>query len=52
MVMEMGELWTYWQWMHITEWMYARQYFWVRLEKKIGSKSFSKEFQNSNGQIP
>jgi hypothetical protein len=32
--MKMGELWIYWQWMHILEWRYAHQYFWVRLAKK------------------
>jgi hypothetical protein len=34
--MKMGELWIYQQWMHIPEWSYARQYYWVRLAKKFG----------------
>jgi hypothetical protein len=37
----MGELWIYWRWMHIPEWSYAHQYFWVRLANNVGSKSFS-----------
>jgi hypothetical protein len=37
--------------MHILEWRYARQYFWVRLENNVGSKSFLKFFQNSIGHI-
>jgi hypothetical protein len=43
--MEMGELWIYWQRMHIPEWIYARQYLWVRLAINVGGKSFSKIFQ-------
>jgi hypothetical protein len=31
----------YWQWVHIPEWSYARQYFWGRLANNVGSKSFS-----------
>jgi hypothetical protein len=46
-----GGLWIYWWWTHIPKWSYARQYFWVRLAKKICSKSF-KKIQNSNGHIP
>jgi hypothetical protein len=42
MIMEMGELWIYWRWTHILEWMYARQYFCVRLAINVGGKSFSK----------
>jgi hypothetical protein len=38
----MGELWIYWQWTHILEWSYARQYFWVRLANNVGGKSFKK----------
>jgi hypothetical protein len=34
MIMEMGELWIYRRWMHILEWSYACQYYWVRLAKK------------------
>jgi hypothetical protein len=46
MIMEMGELWIYWRWMHIPEWRYAHQYFWVRLAKKIlGSESFLNNFK-------
>jgi hypothetical protein len=41
--MEMGELWIYWWWTHILEWMYARQYLWVRLAINVGGKSFSKK---------
>jgi hypothetical protein len=45
-----GELYIYWRWMHIPEWRYAGQYFWVRLANNffLGSKSFSKKIQNSN----
>jgi hypothetical protein len=39
MIMEMEELWIYWQW------MYARQYLWVRLAINVGGKSFSKNFK-------
>jgi hypothetical protein len=39
MIMEMEELWIYWRWMHIPEWRYARQYFWVRLAINMGGKS-------------
>jgi hypothetical protein len=45
----MGKLRIYWRWMHIPEWSYARQYFWVRLANNVGSKSFLIFFQNSNG---
>jgi hypothetical protein len=38
----MGELWIYWQWMHILEWSYARHYFWVMLANNVGTKSFLK----------
>jgi hypothetical protein len=43
MIMEMGELWIYWQWTHIPEWWYARQYFSVMLAINVGGKSFSKK---------
>jgi hypothetical protein len=36
MIMEMGELWIYRRWTHISEWSYAHQYYWVRLAKKFG----------------
>jgi hypothetical protein len=42
MIMDMWELWIY-QWTHIPEWIYARQYFWVRLAINVGGKSFSKK---------
>jgi hypothetical protein len=29
--------------MHILEWRYARQYFWVRLANNVGRKSFLKK---------
>jgi hypothetical protein len=37
-----GELWIYPQWMYISKWRYARQYFWLWLANKffLGSKSF------------
>jgi hypothetical protein len=41
--MEMRELWIYRWWMHIPEWRYAHQYFWVRLANNVGSKSFLKK---------
>jgi hypothetical protein len=44
-IIEMGELWIYWRWTHILEWMYARQYLWVRLAINVGSNSFSKYFK-------
>jgi hypothetical protein len=37
---EVCELWIYQWWMHISEWRYARQYFWVRLANNVDSKSF------------
>jgi hypothetical protein len=40
--MEMGELWIYWWWTDILEWMYTRQYLWVTLAINVGGKSFSK----------
>jgi hypothetical protein len=43
MIMEMGELWIYWWWMHIPEWMFARQYLLVRLAIKVGGESFLKK---------
>jgi hypothetical protein len=43
MIMEMGELWIYWWWMHIPEWMYARQYLLVRLTINVGGESFLKK---------
>jgi hypothetical protein len=48
----MGELWIYRRWMHILEWSYARQYYWVRLAKKLDGKSFSKNFKTHNGHVP
>jgi hypothetical protein len=50
--MEMGELWIYWWWTHILEWMYARQYLWVRLAINVGGKSFLKKIENSDEHIP
>jgi hypothetical protein len=47
-----GGLWIYGQWTNISEWMYARQYLWVRLTINMGGKSFLKNFQNSDGHIP
>jgi hypothetical protein len=41
----MGELWIYWRWMHIPEWSYAHQYFWVTLANNVDNKSFSKKFK-------
>jgi hypothetical protein len=38
--------------MHIPQWSYASQYFWVSLANNVGSKSFSKKIHNSNGHIP
>jgi hypothetical protein len=43
MIMEIRELWIYWQWMHILEWSYAQQYFWVRRANNVGSQPFSKK---------
>jgi hypothetical protein len=43
--MEMWKLWIYQQWMHIPEWRYAHQYFWVRLANNVGSKSFLKKIK-------
>jgi hypothetical protein len=40
---EVCELWIYQWWMHISEWRYARQYFWVRLANNVDSKSFKKK---------
>jgi hypothetical protein len=51
MIMEIGELLVYWWWTHSLEWMYARQYLWVRLAVNEGGKSFSKKIQNSDGHI-
>jgi hypothetical protein len=36
--MEIGELWIYRRWMHITEWRYACQSFWVRLANHFKKK--------------
>jgi hypothetical protein len=44
MIVDMWQLWIY-QWTHIPEWMYARQYFWVRLAINVGGKSFSKKIK-------
>jgi hypothetical protein len=52
MIIEIGELWIHRQWTHISEWSYARQYYWVRLAKKIGWKIFFKKFQNSQWTHP
>jgi hypothetical protein len=38
-------LWIYQRWMHIPEWRYTRQYFWVRLANNVGSKSFLKQIK-------
>jgi hypothetical protein len=43
MIMEMGELWIYQQWMHILDWRYAHQSFWVRLANHVDIKSFLKK---------
>jgi hypothetical protein len=51
MIIEMGELWIYWRWTHTPEWMYERQYLWVRLAINVGGKSFSNFFQNSDGSL-
>jgi hypothetical protein len=51
MIMEMEELWIYWWWMHIPEWMYASQYLGVRLAINVDGKSFLIFFQNSDGNI-
>jgi hypothetical protein len=40
-----GELRIYWRWTHIPEWIYARQYLWVRLAINVGGKSFLKNFK-------
>jgi hypothetical protein len=40
-----GELRIYWRWTHILEWIYARQYLWVRLAINVGGKSFLKNFK-------
>jgi hypothetical protein len=45
MIMEMWELWIYWWWIHIPEWRYASQYFWMRLANNVGSKSFLNFFK-------
>jgi hypothetical protein len=45
MIMEMGELWIYWRWMHIPERSYARQYLLVRLAINVGGKSFLNFFK-------
>jgi hypothetical protein len=50
--MEMGELWIYQWWSHISEWWYARQSFWVSLANHVGSKLFLNFFQTSIGHIP
>jgi hypothetical protein len=42
MIIEMGEFWIYRRRTHIPEWSYARQYYWMRLAKKLDSKSFQK----------
>ena len=42
------EWWSYWRWMHNPEWIYAHQYFWVRLANKFSRRSnHFKKFQNS-----
>jgi hypothetical protein len=35
----------YWRLTHISEWRYARQYFWVRLAINVGGKSFLKKIK-------
>jgi hypothetical protein len=52
MILEMGELWIYWRWTHISEWSYARQYYWVRLTKKFGWQIIFENFQNSKWTHP
>jgi hypothetical protein len=48
----MWELWIYRWWTHISEWRYARQYFWVRLANNVGSKSFLIFFSKLNWTHP
>jgi hypothetical protein len=48
----MRELWIYRQWTHILEWSYARQYYWVRLVKKIGWQIIFKKIQNTQWTHP
>jgi hypothetical protein len=52
MIMEMGELWIYRWWTHISEWSYAHQYCWVRLAKKFGCHIIFKKIQNSQWTHP
>ena len=45
--------WSYWRWMHNPEWIYARQYFWVRLANKFSRRSnHFEKFQNSKRTHP
>jgi hypothetical protein len=50
--MEMGGLWIYWWWTHIPEWSYARQYYWVGLQKNFGRQIIFEKFQNSQWTHP
>jgi hypothetical protein len=52
MIMEMGELWIYRRWTHISEWSYAHQYYWVRLAKKFGWQVIFEKIQNSQWTRP
>jgi hypothetical protein len=52
MFMEMGELWIYRWWMHILEWGYARQYYWVRLPNYFGWQIIFEKIQNSQWTHP
>jgi hypothetical protein len=52
MIMEMGELWIYRRWTHISEWSYARQYYWVSLAKTFGWQIIFEKFQNSQWAHP
>jgi hypothetical protein len=40
-------LWIYWRWMHIPEWRYARQNFWVRLANHF-RKNFKTQMDTSH----
>jgi hypothetical protein len=52
MIVEMGELWIYWRWTHIPEWMYAQQYLWVRLAINVGGKLFLKKIKTQMDASP
>jgi hypothetical protein len=52
MIMKMGELWIYQRWTHISEWIYAHQYYWVRLAKMFGWQIIFEKSQNSQWTHP